>query len=642
MIIGLFLRYFKTYQGLNFVPVTDESNFCGFLGDNGIGKSSVLEAFDCFFNGKQWNMNIATKKSGLSKTNPYIVPVFLVKKENFSDEVGELAAALSEIATTLTEEEVPSANRTDFEGFLRLLSGVARNFDLKNYYVLPIGFDHNSNLSLSFFNCKRLANNVLGEDHEEGNLGEEGLAKFKPLLAEIKRSIEYIHIPKEIDPELFTKLETSEIQVLMGETLHEIVEKRVTQTQIRDINLSLNEFINTLADELEVYSYRTPTDRQQNLRKNDVYNLIIEAFFNIRKLHRKEGAHWLEIGELSSGEKQKAIIDVAHKLLLHHRAGGANLIIGIDEPESSLHMSACFDQFDALYEISKSCKQLLFSSHWYGFLPTIESGSVTVISKESGGHVFDLVNLVNYREQIKQMSRESRKRLPYDIRLKSMNDFVQSVITSTIGENPFSWLICEGSSERIYLQYYFKDLIRDNRLRIVPVGGAGEIKRLYSHLSTSYEDFKDEIGGVIILLSDTDPQLVRYETKNFDRLYCKRIVNCEAERKTKLVNIESNPVSPRTEIEHCLNGVYFIETLKYFVKDNDGPLSFLHELDVSGENDSYFSLDLKPSQMGAVDNFLDLENNKYHVARKYVDILPGNSHTPEWIDDIRKWLMHSQ
>ncbi|WP_404377995.1 TOPRIM nucleotidyl transferase/hydrolase domain-containing protein [Vreelandella aquamarina] len=100
-----------------------------------------------------------------------------------------------------------------------------------------------------------------------------------------------------------------------------------------------------------------------------------------------------------------------------------------------------------------------------------------------------MINLANYREQIKQLAASSRGRLPYDIRLKSINDFVQSVITSAIGDTPFSWIICEGSSEKVYLSSYFKDLIDSKRLRIVPVGGAKEIKRLYNHLSTSYEDF---------------------------------------------------------------------------------------------------------------------------------------------------------
>ena len=39
----------------------------------------------------------------------------------------------------------------------------------------------------------------------------------------VKNVIDFIYIPREIDPETFTKLETTEIQVLMGEDLNEIV-----------------------------------------------------------------------------------------------------------------------------------------------------------------------------------------------------------------------------------------------------------------------------------------------------------------------------------------------------------------------------------------------------------------------------------
>lgn len=67
MIAGVFLRNYKTYQGINYVPITDEDKFCGLVGDNGIGKSSVLESLDTFFNGKPWNFNTVTKKSGKKK-----------------------------------------------------------------------------------------------------------------------------------------------------------------------------------------------------------------------------------------------------------------------------------------------------------------------------------------------------------------------------------------------------------------------------------------------------------------------------------------------------------------------------------------------------------------------------------------------
>ena len=61
MIIGTILRNFKTYNGINYIPVSHGPNFCGLVGNNGIGKSSVLEALDSFFNAKTWNYNIVTK-----------------------------------------------------------------------------------------------------------------------------------------------------------------------------------------------------------------------------------------------------------------------------------------------------------------------------------------------------------------------------------------------------------------------------------------------------------------------------------------------------------------------------------------------------------------------------------------------------
>lgn len=507
--------------------------------------------------------------------------------------------------------------------------------------VLPIGFDYRGYVSISLFNNRTAVEALLGEgaDTSKTNLEDDELITFLPLLEKIQELIDYIYIPREIEPELFTKLETSEIQVLMGETLNQILSQRVPQRQINDINSSLNAFIDTLSEELEIYSYRTPTDRQQHLKKNDVYNLIIQSFFSTRKLHKKQGNNWLEISSLSSGEKQKAIIDVAHSLLNKHRDSGSNLIIGIDEPESSLHMSACFDQFDALYQISRDAMQVVFSSHWYGFLPTIESGSATVITKQDSSHAFDMINLANYREQIKQLRSSSRGRLPFDIRLKSVNDFVQSVITSTMGDTPFNWIICEGSSEKVYLSAYFRDLVDTKRLRIVPVGGAGEIKRLYNHLSTSYEDFQAEISGKIILLSDTDAELVNYDVKDYPNLICKRMVNCNSSRTTKLVKIQSNPVSPATEIEDALNGRLFYQTLSTFSSEYPDQLGFLSEItkEITQES-SKISLDLRTSEWELINQFFNLDNNKFKFSQKYIENIGEEFEEPSWIQEIRGWL----
>jgi hypothetical protein len=38
MIIGVFLRYIKVYQGINYIPLSTGEKFCGILGDNGLVK----------------------------------------------------------------------------------------------------------------------------------------------------------------------------------------------------------------------------------------------------------------------------------------------------------------------------------------------------------------------------------------------------------------------------------------------------------------------------------------------------------------------------------------------------------------------------------------------------------------------------
>lgn len=510
-----------------------------------------------------------------------------------------------------------------------------KRYSTEDWMLIPLGSSYEQVPSLSIFNTRRLVE-AIGTDKTNNQLQDEELKTLEPLHEELKKIFEYIYIPKDIDPEIFTQLETKEIQLLMGETLNEIIERRVPQEKIQGINSSLNEFIESLSNILGEYSFKTSGQRQVNLRKNDVYKLIIEAYFKIRKLHKKEGEHWLELNILSSGEKQKAIIELAFQFLKNYRSNTDNLIIAIDEPESSLHMSACYDQFNKLFEISSLCSQLLFTTHWYGFIPTVEDGYVSVISKIESQHKFDLVNVSSYRESIKQAVRESRGELPYDIRLKSLNDFVQSIITSILSNEPYNWLICEGSSEKIYFEAYFASIKKEKKLRIIPVGGATEIKKIYNNLQVAYEDFKKEIQGKVILISDTDSQLVQYPTRDeFRNLICYRIVNDESKRKTVLVKIDSNPVSPKTEIEDSLNGKIFFETLKEFENTHAELSNIIKEIDEPIEEATYFSLDLSPSKQKILEIFFDTSNNKFDFAKKYSEKINSEYRVPEWIEDIK-------
>ncbi|MCV9929076.1 ATP-binding protein [Flavobacterium sp. LS1R49] len=642
MIIGIVLKYIKTYQGINYIPITSNDKFCGLVGNNGIGKSTILEAIDCFFNDKSWNLNISTKKSGLTVTNPSIIPIFFIKKSKISPENIQIAEALSDSIWNLNETEIANINRPHFKDFNHQRSALAKNYDSNEYLLMPLGIDYTSNINLGFFNTNTVARSVKPElEEERTSLEANELNALKPLLIEIKALYQYIYIPKDIDPTTFTKLETKEIQALMGETLLQVLEQRVPNKQITEINKSLNDFLTALSVELEDYSFRTPTDRQQNLKKTDIYNLIIEAFFNIRKLHKKQGENWLEISDLSSGEKQKAIIEVTHNLIRNHRENSDNLIIAVDEPESSLHISACFDHFMKMYEIADSTHQFLFSTHWYGFLPIIEKCSVTAITKKDGDHRFDLISLSNYREAIKQKNRESKGILPYDLRLKSLNDFIQSIVSSILDDEPFNWIICEGSSEKIYFDYYFEELKKTNRLRIIPVGGINEIKRIYEHLNVSIEEFKKDLNGKIVFICDTDAELVEFESTSSKNVLVKRLINTEGV--TKLVSIKSNPKSPPTEIEDSLNGKAFHNTLKKYKEVYPQLLDFINLEEEKKEIPSYFAMDLAPSSYNILLSFFNLDNIKYDFANSYVEEINSNTYAiPNWINEIRDFILNDK
>ncbi|NEG57637.1 AAA family ATPase [Pantoea agglomerans] len=643
MIVGIFLRYYKTYSGTHYIPLSSGSQFCGIVGNNGIGKSSVLEALDSFINNKPWSVNTSFKKAGSDRPAPHIVPLFLLKHDELHESHHEKARILSNLVLGYhsgnSDITVTPTTRGIVTTFSEHIKKLKRNIDISKYFLIPLGVEKDGSISISILNGKSLSK-LSGLPESENKIPQATLSDmFDSLMYHVRYKYEYIYIPKDIDSASFTKLEANEVQKLMGESLEQIISQRISSKTIGQINTGLTNFLTDVEKELEEYSYRTSGERQLKIKKKDVYNLIIEAFFNVRKLNKRQNGEWIEINSLSSGEKQRAIMDIAYGFLTNHRENGDNLIIGIDEPECSLHMSACFEQFEKLYSISNIIKQLIFTSHWYGYLPTVENGCTTAIMKNNGEHHFELYDLASYREEVRKKTKTSSQGMPFDIKIKSVNDLIQSIISSCLADKPYNWLICEGSTEKNYLSHYLGDLVAGHRLRIVPVGGASEVKKIFKHLEASYDEFKKDMVGKVFLLSDTDAELVNYETPAMPHIVCKRIVNHGG--KTKLVDISSNPVSPATEIEDCLNPKVFIEVLKEFTTD----YNFLSELIptdlgvIEETSSSSYSMDLRPRSKIQLDTFFDAEGIKYEFSKKYQRISrEGEFRRPEWIDLIEKFF----
>ncbi|MEZ2697008.1 AAA family ATPase, partial [Hafnia alvei] len=174
MIIGIFLRYFKTYSGTNYIPLSSGSNFCGLIGNNGIGKSSILESLDSFFNGKSWNINTGLKKASANTAGSHIVPVFMIRKEELPERFHEAASHLTELTLNFDEKSsgtpMTPTTRPLVNAFMEHIDKIIRNNKVDDFFIIPLGYDSSGNPSISMLNCKQLTEMLnLDEEYIENN-----------------------------------------------------------------------------------------------------------------------------------------------------------------------------------------------------------------------------------------------------------------------------------------------------------------------------------------------------------------------------------------------------------------------------------------------------------------------------------------
>ncbi len=658
MILGITLRNFKIYKSISYIPLSNGNRFCGLIGKNGIGKSSILEALDYYFNNKDFKKN----NTGSPKSDDcYVVPVFCIDKttiqKNFTKHEKDIFAFSDSIWDVITNLESYSTQiNTNYleliQQFSKHIAAIGDTVSQETHCILPIGRDIDNNISLGFFKDSVFINRLV-LDKEAPNAEQKQRIlqeRYEELYTEIKNYYQYVFIPKDIEPENLVRFETLELQTLLNTNLNDIISQYLNKTAIGQISTGLKNFIDNLSSKLPNYKFKTPTYNQPNLKPDKIYNLIVQDFFSLRQLHKegKNGGKDLPLKELSSGEKQQAILTLIHSVVSEYRNDNAkNLIIAVDEPESSLHVSACYEQFEKLYDISNLCCQVLISSHWYGFIPSVPTGTITNITFGDGrnrGHIF---NIHKYREEIKHQTRdyaqENHAQLPIDISLKSSNDFIQSILMSVISKDSYNWLICEGSSDKIYLDAYLHDEIRGKRLRIIPVCTASEVKNTYNRLQVLFEELRqsNQLKGKVFLLTDTDSNPVEFNTMDNleDHLMCRRIVNTDQD--TILVKIQASPKAPNTDIEDALNGKIFNKVLYKLTNPKENTVySFIKDEDKE-QIASAIAMDLRESEKKKVDDFFNLNNgeNKVLFAQEYVlEMKNADYKIPNWIQEIKRYF----
>lgn len=652
MIVSLFLRHFKIYKGISFIPLSEGCGFSSLIGENGVGKSSVLEAIDFAVNkrnNQDWPINNEAKaESGMSGTNvPFIAPVFLIKKDTLRNnrkddqEYFEKAAKLSHF---LWNTNVKTKAQSLDEFYIHR-DEIRNNYNEDEYFLILIGKKYNE--AGIYFGSYHNYLDFINPNPHKRNEENELQAYFKGFYDYIISHYSYIYIPVETDVHTYTKLETQDMQKLMDKNIQSEIESAIKPVVLKQINKDLDNFVKDIESVLEIYEYKG--HYKNSLTMPDLVSKIIEAYFSIKVLNRKSDANGkrIPVRELSSGEKRKALIDVAYSFLLKNKDRESNIILAIDEPEASLHIASCYSQFEKLIGLSKKHHQIIISTHWYGYLPVVTNGSATSIRRSVKNEIkVDYFNLYNYREQITQSRKNIKGILPVDYNIKSYNDLVQSIIFSLMQSDPYNWIICEGLSEKIYFEEMFKNEISSKNLRLLPLGSFKEVRKLYLYLLTPIKDPDYNIQGKIFCIIDTDIERVDVQYEKNKNLFFERLI-IDKNSNAVLIDVNSNITNPATEIEDCLNPILFYQTLLEFYGENDR----LDDLLTSNKLEdnatcSANCFDLKASEKIILKDFFDLNDgyNKIRFAKKYTELSKNQFFIslPEltWINQIKEKMKY--
>lgn len=661
MIIGSFLRHIKAYKGINYIPIGENYNFVSYIGENGIGKSSILEAFDSYFNNKPYPINKSALNDGIytSGNEPFFTPIFLIDKSKVTRKKNDFEK-ISTFFWNVVKTDLSSGVQGSMKEFFVLRDKIKEHseYNEESHFLLILGeqttggapklyfssFQNEEKFLLHYLDKSLLdINDKSGDDRKNViSVWKNELSKVldkneqKKILQELKDLYSFVYVPVEIEIETFTKVETDEMQKIFDKKLKDEIGTALTSVNLDNaggINDKLQSFLIEIQTKLHnEYEYKTGQSRNNNITKSDLVSKILEAYFQKRVLYKNER----KVSELSAGEKRQALIDIAYAFLMRDLDREKSIILAIDEPENSLHTALCYEQFEKLREVSIN-NQIFITTHWYGFLPVLSEGYGHFLKKEEDKINFESYDLYDYKAKVKSQITTSKGTLPNNFILKSTNDLVQAIYYSIQGENPYNWLLVEGISEKIYFEYFFKDEIETNKLRVLPLGGNNNVSEAYEYLELPMREKNDEIKGKIWALIDTDQtrhkEYIKKGTKN---LKIRRLSNKNTNLKTELLTLNHSDTST-TDIEQALNPLIFKKSI------------------VSLSPDDKYAVDTIENEEGNSDfikNFksLELENyfkdnqgeNKVIFAKQYVKQMeleenPANF-IPEWIIQIKQYF----
>ena len=624
MLAGLLIRNIKNYGNLNFIPICNCSYmYSVFVGNNGVGKSAVLEAIDVFFNEKEWNTT-----TGMKRTEAYICPVFLISKKSITNKNANVFEAVSEVLWNVQASTNPNFEKTEaLRNFLVYRDELVKSYK-EDYYLILVGIQYENFKKAYFASFEAL----IARKFEEKQIDE---SKKDLLLNMIRDMYDYIYVPVEENPSALLRLQNITMQKLLNKNILNEIERALNKkingtTLIAQITKNLDDFINDINGKISEidnkYCFESELAGRKNLTAKDLRDKVLDAYFPLRTLK----VNGRNVSLLSSGEQRKAIIDIAYSILAANelRKTEKDIILAIDEPEMSMHISNCFDQFSRLEEVAREFKkQVLLTSHWYGFLPIAQNGNMHYIDYKLGETSIRSFSLFNYTEE--------RRNYPDVIELKSMYDLATALITYMRLHDNCKWIICEGTDDKIYLQH-----ILDNNplIKILPVCGCGNVIKLFylMHEPLSEKQENKAIKTKILFLIDTDRK----------QIFKKNIINKSSEDNTAIIRRiqkESDKIClfdpyamenyEQTEIEDCLNPEKYYEAVKEVIKERKNSTLIQVSDSFSVKQGAVLSnlrgdnCCIIPNKIEMLDKKKDIiefaedNANKYDIALKYVELV---------------------
>lgn len=628
MIAGLFLRNYKVYQNLYFIPICNDYNnrYSVFIGNNGVGKSSILEALNTFFNNTYWNLSKNSKKD-----RAFIAPVFLIEKESFNKIIGEDQQLLNFVKyisnyfwNVTSEANSNMLSSKEFKRFFEFRDYFKELYDKDKYYffILQIGYENRSKVSFSTFNSdllSKIPDELKNYDYDN-------------ILNKIKQYYSYIYIPVSTVPSDILRIESKEIQELMNSDILDQIDYILNDKKFENgrknisvidyLNGSLNKYIDSINNVIKVidtnYEFKVEGGYKKNLTSNDVRKKILEAYFSIRTLKKDKK----EISELSSGEQRIAIIDIATAFLTNNKNTANNIIFAIDEPENSLHISKAFSQFERLENLS-SYHQIMLTTHWYGSLPICTNGNLHHLEKDTTVKIssFDF-----------NCYFESRKKLPQDIMIKSYFELTSSILSSMRADKT-NWIICEGSDDKLYLKYYLNNI---PNLKIFNVGGCGNVVKLYKYFYIPFLEREESevLESKVLCLIDTDPIVQSLEIDSEIKSKKLKIARIQIDdaNKVELRKLKTSGLNVSTEIEDCLNPKILFDAINLVIdsegteKQKDILKSFQFNVSIKvsrikGEQSIFKPLSIEAlERKNEIYNIFENNRLKYQICKMYIKL----------------------